>query len=865
MNNSHELNSKNSSLTARYISRPRLDNIFEQAIDSKLIYVIAGTGYGKTQAVRHYLEQRKTAVVRWMQLTDSDNIGSRYWESFTHMISVRNTELAAKLRSFGFPETLIDFKQFAEIIKSIEYSSREIFFVLDDFHLIDSHKVLSFVERCVHLRLPGVCFVILSRREPDMNIVSLHSKNKVSIITEDELRFTAEEAAAFFREQSIPFSRQNLLQTLEATKGWPLAINMLSLILKRTPNSLKYALDAMMQNIFKFLEVEAWGDFSESTQKIIVKLALLSNLPVTPLQALMNETTHEGEFLRNVPGLTSFMWFSSFTNELKIHPLYLEFLQSKHHILSHEESQDIYQWAAEWCIKNDFYVDAIDYYAKLGQFENILKVLLAHPFKLPRDTSEHFLNIIEDLAPYSEDEEQSTGFLFLKNYFVPLLLAGAERYEEAKERSLEVIKEWESTDDSRSALFIYSSYSNLAYIDMYTCTFTHQYNAPEYIKKSVEYFNLTSVPPAKVTGAFINADVRSFACLVGEGAGLDKLDEFLEASKQSALFIEQTPYSVYAGYEELVACEYAFYKNRPDIARNHAHNAIMKAREKNQYSIEAMADNYLLRMAALEGDSSLAKAVLKQMRSYLDNTDFWNRQLYYDLYTGAFYSLIGLPDMVPQWLVMDENEMAFEIRIPTRELTISALYYISSKKYQHALTILSNSYPRAPRERFLFGELKLLLLTAIARVKTDDVKGAVADFEKAYKMSFDGVFEMFFIERGKELHPLVVAALKQGACAIPEEWLKMIDRKASIYAKKTAVVAHALKGESGHKEAAALSDREREVLIDLYHGLSREEIAVNRYLSINTVKKILQSIYVKLDANNNVDAVRIALERKLIE
>jgi len=27
----------------------------------------------------------------------------------------------------------------------------------------------------------------------------------------------------------------------------------------------------------------------------------------------------------------------------------------------------------------------------------------------------------------------------------------------------------------------------------------------------------------------------------------------------------------------------------------------------------------------------------------------------------------------------------------------------------------------------------------------------------------------------------------------------------------------------------------------------------------------LQSIYVKLDANNNVDAVRIALERKLIE
>jgi len=52
-----------------------------------------------------------------------------------------------------------------------------------------------------------------------------------------------------------------------------------------------------------------------------------------------------------------------------------------------------------------------------------------------------------------------------------------------------------------------------------------------------------------------------------------------------------------------------------------------------------------------------------------------------------------------------------------------------------------------------------------------------------------------------------------------------------------------------------LSAREYEVLTDLYHGLSREEIAAHRFLSINTVKKIFQSIYIKLDASNNIDAI----------
>jgi len=858
--NTADFNVETSSFMPYYMPRPRLDKILDQATRRKLVHVIAGTGYGKTQTIYRYIKQQQDAVVRWMQLTDSDNIGSRYWESLTHVISIDNPSMAAKLREFGFPETPARFKQLAEIMRTTEHRSRKVFIVFDDFHLIHSQDVLAFMERCVNLQIPGVCVIIISRKEPEINAISLIFKGKAGIITEEDLCFTAEETTEFFLAQSILLLPQDISRLMHITKGWALALNMFSSILTKAPNCIEHALSAMTQNILKFFEVEAWDDFPENVQKSIVKLSLLSDLPIASLQ----DFSEEAEFLQNAPVLLSFIWVSSFTGDLKINPIYLEFLQGKLDVLSDEEKQGTYRRAAVWCSENGFYIDAMRYYAKLQDFEHMIKLLFTYPFKLPRDASECFLEILGDLKQNS-DEESSTSVLFLKNFFEPLLMVGAGRYEEARNRSLSVIQEWEHIDTPLSMVLLYTSYSHLAYIDMYNCTFTHKYDGPEHLRKSVEYFKLSTIPPVEVAGAFVNADIRSFACLVGAGAGLRELEQFLDAAKQVAIFNEETAYTIYAGYEDLVACEYAFFKNQPDTARYHAHKAILRAREAKQYSIVALAEKYLLRMAAQEGNYQLSKEILKHMQSYLDNTDFWNRQLYYDLYTGTFFAQLGLSELVPKWIVMDEKDMLPGIKIPAREIIATALYYISAKKYQQALTILRNSYPREPQEQFLFGEIRISLLTAVALIRSGDTAGALKAFEKAYAMSFEGKFEMFFIELGKELHPLVVAAMKSTDCSIPEEWLKTIDRKASIYSKKITVIANALKREYKIEDSISLSEREHEVLSDLYHGLSREEIAENRYLSINTVKKTLQSIYTKLDANSNVEAIRIALEKKLIE
>jgi len=61
-----------------------------------------------------------------------------------------------------------------------------------------------------------------------------------------------------------------------------------------------------------------------------------------------------------------------------------------------------------------------------------------------------------------------------------------------------------------------------------------------------------------------------------------------------------------------------------------------------------------------------------------------------------------------------------------------------------------------------------------------------------------------------------------------------------------------------------LTEREIEILKDLADGLSRTEIASSRNLSVNTIKMTVNIIYDKLGVLSLPEAIRAALDRKII-
>lgn len=65
-------------------------------------------------------------------------------------------------------------------------------------------------------------------------------------------------------------------------------------------------------------------------------------------------------------------------------------------------------------------------------------------------------------------------------------------------------------------------------------------------------------------------------------------------------------------------------------------------------------------------------------------------------------------------------------------------------------------------------------------------------------------------------------------------------------------------------ELDELTDREREVLIEIAHGLSNQEIADKLFISLPTVKAHVAHILAKINARNRVQAVVFAYENHLV-
>ncbi|MDR3335786.1 MAG: helix-turn-helix transcriptional regulator, partial [Treponema sp.] len=98
-----------------YLERPQIDRLLEKAVESPLVTVVAGAGYGKTHSVYSFLRNKHDALTTWMQFSERDNIGERFWENFIAALGVVSSEAAARLAEIRFPETERQFERYLAV------------------------------------------------------------------------------------------------------------------------------------------------------------------------------------------------------------------------------------------------------------------------------------------------------------------------------------------------------------------------------------------------------------------------------------------------------------------------------------------------------------------------------------------------------------------------------------------------------------------------------------------------------------------------------------------------------------------------------------------------------------------------------
>ncbi|MDR1206111.1 MAG: LuxR C-terminal-related transcriptional regulator [Peptococcaceae bacterium] len=839
-----------------------MSHLLEEAVRFPAVTMVAGAGCGKTHAVYSFL-RRHSAKTAWMQLSDTDNATDEFWEKLIQMFPYKdeNPDGGSELRQIKFPKTKKQFVKFAVWLKDQLNPDVKYIFVFDDVHRIHEKSVLRFIEDAVSLAFSNVCTILISRSQPAIETARLDSKGLLARIGEDDLCFGKNELLDYFRIRDIKLSSQFAANIYDATEGWIFAIRLLEMSLKSQTLDENDALSAMKLNIFKLIENEVFPMVSETTQKLLILVSLMDDLPAEFLRTLAPEEGFITEFGR----ISSFVRYDADSNIYHIHHLFLEFLKSRQTLLTQAEKQGFYSKVAGWYAENHLITEAVDCYKKAGDHEALLKTVHTLPILAITIRDARFLlSVMEELL---DGDHEGTGNSEITRYIVRArLLIDLGRFEEAMIEGQTAVRKYEALPWTDLGCHILAeSYVNLGFVTMLTCMYTKDYGCARYFEKARHYSQWTSYP---VTAPIVNTTVSSYICRVGCPAESGEFEKSIEAFAPAIPYVSEMMNGCFSGLDDLALAETAYYKDNLKDAEKFACQSAAIAREKAQYEVEQRALFFLLRSGVHLGKIPQIRNVLKEWESQLGNADFPNRQISYDLMMGWFYTQLGRTDKLAKWLKDDFDPSALNSSVSGLEIVVKSKFYLADKKYYELLAFLEVQENDDGIRGFLFGRMDIGVLRAAALYCTGERAKAVDALQAVYDMGQSNAIDMPFIELGSPMRLLTAAALKDKNCAIPQPWLENINKRSAAYAKKLLETAKLYQRRDPRQDPAPnikLSPREAEILVSLSQGLTRKEIAAAGQVSGDTVKSMIKSLYNKLGAVNRADAVRIAVKNGMLK
>ena len=832
---------------AFHFKRSRLNQLFMEAMKYPLIAVNAGAGYGKTTAVHDFVDEYK-AITLWVQLSERDNTGSRFWENFSHsMTLINNAPFAESVKKIGFPDTPEKLKQYLGLIRELSDKKRRII-VFDDCHFIKNPEVIRFTEESIRNLPVGTTLLLISRSTLRINTAGLLSTNSMFEASENELRFTESELAQYFKKQGISLKPDCLHTIMKDTEGWAFALNYIARSYKKAPGYEGYLRNAMKTNIFRFMETEIWDNTSALLQNFLIRLSLIDHLSVDLIELLANADMN---LIDELEKQNAYVRRDSYINAFLIHPLFLEFLAAKQNLLSKEEKLKTYITAGEWCNKNGFKIDALTYYEKAGDYASIVLMLIELPPRIPHDIACYAAAIFDRTPENAFDTVDLLVSKHLSAYMSQGLWQKTIELADCYEKKY--LKLQDTDPFKRCTLGAIYYCKALTRIAM--CLEDDRYDFDLYFEKLDKCF-----PEPINPGKLIKACPGPWICIVGasrKGAP----DEFINAYKRSFAYVRHCFNGFESGEINLACGELKFYQGNIKEAESFITSALYQARENRQAEVTHRALFYILRLAVFQGNYIKTEQTLKEIKINNDDTEYFNRIIDYDISLCWYYYILDMPEKFSDWL--KENFSPYNHASFTENYAnqMKARYCYLTREY-HSLLLYIQEMKK--RESYLFGRLEMLAMEACIHYKMREKEKACSVLEEAYRTAFPNNLVMPFIEMGKDMRSLTAFALKNINTEIPKAWLEDINRKSVTYAKRLIHITAEYKQAKGITDNIPISPREREILTDLSHGLSRTEIAASRNLSINTVKMLINSIYMKLGAENMADAIRIAAEQKFL-
>jgi ATP/maltotriose-dependent transcriptional regulator MalT len=356
----------------RSVVRTRVLERIAHACAYPVALIVAPAGYGKSVALRQYLDTRSEPYMRFEVRPEHATLPS-FIRAFAESLSGVAPHMVASL-----PEALRGTPTADELAAWFNAQLQEYrgLIAVDDLQYAQAPEVTPFLRAAIDITKSRMRWLIASRSTPHLPIASWITYGDMDIaVDERDLAFTIDEA----REASLDTGAHDgeLNRIVEMTQGWATALNFALRMRVRT-SELSAIGSTTREMVYRYLAEQVYDRLSHSERELLHFSAFLPIIdPVVLIDAGYVNALQDLERLR-----ASAAFLSVDNLHYRCHDLFRDFLKYRVRLLGLEAEASIKHRVADSLLTVGRTHEALSLYVSLRSEDKIIQILTTCGFDL---------------------------------------------------------------------------------------------------------------------------------------------------------------------------------------------------------------------------------------------------------------------------------------------------------------------------------------------------------------------------------------------------------------------------------------------------------------------------------------------------
>ena len=825
------LTDKNFNRRAMFFSE-RLIQCMNTAMQLPLTIIEAPMGYGKTTVVREYLK-KSNSIVLWQ--TVYDNFSDNFWIDFCGLISEVSAAASQKLIKIGLPNDGLSIQEALRIIKTLPFSPNT-FIILDDYHLASSKLIDTFISMLAKTSIQNLHVVITTRLAVFENIEELKLKNYVQHITKNDLEMTPADITSYCKLCGLTLSADESQKLYDYTEGWVSALYMIILTLAKNqslkPQKIMWE-SLHMTDIYGLLENTVYNALPNELQQFLLTICLFDN--VTESQAeFMWQKHNAGQLLAELVNRNAFITYTPKDKTYVIHNILTNYLKGLLAKQNDSHIKNSHTLAAQWFIQQKEYFHAMQHAYIAQEFTCLLEAVeLDMGRTIGPDKMESVIEYFQNCPKYILAQHPLAVMIYAISLF------GYDQMEHFADICAVFPGYIETNNnlDNMSKQRYMGEYETLIGLTQYNdieMMFSHMQKAWDLLQQPVSFIDSE--------GGWWTFGSPSVLYMFYRESG--HLSQDIENIHMALPLYNKLTSGHGSGGNYIMEGEWHFNLGQFENAQISAHAAFAVGTAASQPEIIICAMFLQMRIALQNGNYDQILSLLEQMR-----TEVRRRNTYFLLHTidmieGFIYAVLGQYDMIPQWVANGELKssrimfpaIGFGNIIYGRSMLLAG-DYIKLIGISEQFMGIASVYPN------LLAKIYTYVYVSAAYEKLFRSNDGLIALKQALDIALPDQLYMPFVENCDYIKPLLEKLMLEEAYSI------FIQQIFKLFEKYKIAINIIIKNEFNTAKTN-LTKREQEIAWLAAKGLSNIEIAEQLFVSSNTVKTQLKSVFVKLNISS---------------